>query len=174
MTSLIFSRFLVAFQAAVVALAAANYTFQVTSGGNDNYFLRDNLTSAQVLLTSANSTASLKRLVVALPAGNSGALTYFLPLNNSSSNASISVTLQNSSLESTTNDFDNVGVQANLTFTGNATLGVTIIGGVRAMRGIPFSNHVYLCPNPLLISSRLCRRIWHDARDFQLHTLVLQ
>ncbi|KAL5483245.1 hypothetical protein ACEPAI_8475 [Sanghuangporus weigelae] len=119
---------------ATLVLAAPDFSFQVTRGGNENYFFRDNLTSAQVLLTSANSSSSLKRLVVAMPAGNSGALTYFLPPDNSTSGSNFTVTLQNNTLESTTDDFDNVGVQANLSFTGNATLGVTVVGAVRAMR----------------------------------------
>jgi hypothetical protein len=55
--------------------------FQVESGENVNYFLRDNLTTAQLLLTSPKASAGVQRLVVALPAGNSGALAYFLPLN---------------------------------------------------------------------------------------------
>ncbi|EJD08148.1 uncharacterized protein FOMMEDRAFT_144208 [Fomitiporia mediterranea MF3/22] len=121
-------------QAVVPAWATSNLSFQVTSGGNENYFLRDNLTSAQVLLTSANSLASLRRLVVALPAGNSGVLTYFLPLSNSSSNDSLSVTIQNDSLTSTSEELNNVGIQGNLSFNASATVGVTIIGAVRAMR----------------------------------------
>ncbi|OCB85791.1 hypothetical protein A7U60_g7143 [Sanghuangporus baumii] len=119
---------------ATLALAALDFSFQVTHGGNENYFFRDNLTSAQVLLTSANSSSSLKRLVVAMPAGNSGALAYFLSLDNSTSGSNLTVTLQNNTQQITTDDFDNVGIQANLNFTGNATLGVTVAGAVRAMR----------------------------------------
>ncbi|GJE96208.1 hypothetical protein PsYK624_124020 [Phanerochaete sordida] len=110
-------------------------SFQVTSSGNDNYFLRDNVTAAQVLLTSANNTDTVpRRLVVALPAGNSGALTYFLPLNASDNATSLSVSLVNGTLRTTNMDFNNTGVEADLTFNANATLGVTIIGAVRAMR----------------------------------------
>ncbi|RPD61023.1 hypothetical protein L226DRAFT_612754 [Lentinus tigrinus ALCF2SS1-7] len=107
--------------------------FKVVSGGNDNYFLRDNLTSAQMLLTSANSTSVSRRLVVALPAGNSGALTYFLPAGTSA-NGTLGVSLVDGSLRSATADYFNVGVQVDLAFDGNATLGVTILGAVRAMR----------------------------------------
>lgn len=111
-------------------------SFSVSSGGNDNYFLRDNVTSAQLLLTSANSTNTLRRLVVALPAGNSGALTYFTPLNSTSGASNLSVSLVNGSFTSTTREYNNTGAQADLSFSGNATLGVTIIGAVRAMRGM--------------------------------------
>ncbi|KAL5521350.1 hypothetical protein ACEPAG_9275 [Sanghuangporus baumii] len=131
MTSSNLLQFCIVLLLATVAQAALDFSFQITHGGNENYFFRDNLTSAQVLLTSANSSSSLKRLVIAMPASNSGALTYFLPLDNSTSGSDFTVTLQNNTLESTTDDFDNVGVQANLNFTGNATLGVTIVGAVR-------------------------------------------
>lgn len=133
---------------------ASTLTFNVSSGGNDNYFYRDNVTSAQLVLTSANNTSTdVRRLVVALPAGNSGALVYFLPLSNSSSggnstanststgnttstsNSTLGISLMNGTLQSITDEFNNTGAQAELVFTGNATLGVTIIGAVRAMRG---------------------------------------
>lgn len=107
--------------------------FTVSSGGNDNYFLRDNVTAAQLGLTNPNiSDTQPRRLVVALPAGNSGALTYFLPLNETEP---LAVSLANGSFQSTTEEFNNRGIQADLTLSTNATLGVTIIGSVRAMRG---------------------------------------
>ncbi|KAF8870883.1 hypothetical protein BD779DRAFT_1578468 [Infundibulicybe gibba] len=93
-----------------VSVAVPDLAFQVSSGGNDNYFLRDNVTSAQLVLTSPDNTlSSVRRIVFALPGGNTGAL-------------------------ATTDDFQNVGAQADFTFSGNATLGVIIIGAVRAMR----------------------------------------
>jgi len=111
-------------------------SFQVSSGGNDNYFLRDNITSAQMLLTSANNTNPVRRLVFALPAGNSGGLVYFLPLaNNATANAKLGISVVNGTFKSTTAEFNNTGAEVELTFKGNATLGVTIIGAVRAMRG---------------------------------------
>ena len=122
--------------AQIISDPTPSLSFKVTSGDNDNYFLRDNLTSAQLLLTSPNSTTSARRLVVALPAGNSGALAYFLP-SNPAANSTLGIDLVEGSLKSTTTDYFNVGVQADLTFDGNATLGVTILGAVRAMRGEP-------------------------------------
>lgn len=133
-------------------------SFQVSSGGNDNYFLRDSVTSAQLLLTSANNTSTdVRRFVMALPAGNSGALVYFLPLPNpggssnvtqnttstgnttTAGNLTFAFSLVNGTFTSTTDDFNNTGAQAEISFTGNATLGVTIIGAVRAMRGTSFA-----------------------------------
>jgi hypothetical protein len=109
-------------------------TFHVISGSNDNYFYRDNVTSAQLLLTNAQAASAntTRRLVVALPAGNNGALVYFLPKNESQL---LNVQLVNGSLTSTAADNANSGLQADLAFSGDATLGVTIIGAVRAMRG---------------------------------------
>ncbi|OSC99924.1 hypothetical protein PYCCODRAFT_1513135 [Trametes coccinea BRFM310] len=131
--------------AQIVGPQDASLSFKVVSGGNDNYFLRDNITSAQLLLTSANSTSAARRLVVALPAGNSGALTYFLPKDadaGTNTNATLNVTLMEGSVRSATADYFNVGVQADLRFDRNATLGVTIIGAVRAMRDYVEGNGV--------------------------------
>jgi len=112
-------------------------TFHVTSGSNENYFYRDDITSAQLLLTSTNaSTSTTRRLVVALPAGNNGALVYFLPSTVSSSKEPpLNLDLVNGSMKSITGDNGNRGIQADLNFSANATLGVTIVGAVRALRG---------------------------------------
>ncbi|KAH9902577.1 hypothetical protein C8Q73DRAFT_670858 [Cubamyces lactineus] len=138
--------------AQIVGQQNASLAFKVVSGGNDNYFLRDNLTSAQLLLTSANNTSAVRRLVVALPAGNTGALTYFLPKpdanagqdvsGNSSTAGALNVTLVDGSFKSATTDYFSVGVQADLNFDANATLGVTIVGAVRAMRDYVEGNGV--------------------------------
>ncbi|KAI0648904.1 hypothetical protein C8Q79DRAFT_903844 [Trametes meyenii] len=118
--------------AQMVERGNASLAFQVVSGGNDNYFLRDGLTSAQLLLTSANDTTiTARRLVVALPAGNSGAVTYFLPKDET---GRLGVTVVEGSVRSATGDHFSVGVQADLVFDGNATMGTTVIGAVRAMR----------------------------------------
>ncbi|KAF7799662.1 hypothetical protein EIP86_010902 [Pleurotus ostreatoroseus] len=109
--------------------------FSVVSGGNDNHFLRDNVTAAQLLLTSSNNRdVTSRRLIFALPAGNSGALTYFIPSNASSDAPALDVQLINGTFRSTIHEFDNAGVQADFSFNTNATLGVTIVGSVRAMR----------------------------------------
>ncbi|KAI0833704.1 hypothetical protein BC628DRAFT_1426807 [Trametes gibbosa] len=132
--------------AQIVGDQSPSLSFHIASGGNDNYFLRDDMTSGQLLLTSTNNTSDMRRLVVALPAGNSGALVYFLPKDDSANSGfpeeklnttpttGLGVTLMNGSFKSATADYFNVGVQADLAFNRNATLGVTIIGAVRAMR----------------------------------------
>ncbi|KAF8512552.1 hypothetical protein BU17DRAFT_54049 [Hysterangium stoloniferum] len=109
----------------------ANLNLHLTSGGYDNYLWRSNITAAQVLLTSPNVTDRPQRFVVGMPAGNSGALSYFLPVEG---DKTLSVQLLNGTLEDAVGDFDNVGVQGGLSFSSDAILGVTIIGAVRAMR----------------------------------------
>jgi hypothetical protein len=103
----------------------------LTSGGYDNYLWRSNITAVQVLFTSSNVTDRLQRFVAAMPAGNSGALSYFLPLNSSER---LSVQLVNNSLQDAISGFNNVGVQGHMSFSTDATMGVTILGDVRAMR----------------------------------------
>ncbi|KIJ27555.1 hypothetical protein M422DRAFT_271225 [Sphaerobolus stellatus SS14] len=103
----------------------------LTSGGFENYLWRSNITAAQILLTSSNVTDRLQRFVVAMPAGNSGALSYFLPVDETQE---LSVQLVNGTLQDAVAPFNNVGVQGKLSFNADASLGVTIIGAVRAMR----------------------------------------
>lgn len=109
----------------------ANLNLHISSGGFDNYLWRSNITAAQVLLTSPNATDRLQRFVVAMPAGNSGTLAYFLP---SDPTQDFTVQLANGTLQDAVGDFNNVGVQGHLSFSADASLGVTIIGAVRAMR----------------------------------------
>ncbi|KAI0671937.1 hypothetical protein C8Q78DRAFT_806310 [Trametes maxima] len=128
--------------AQIVSQGNTSLAFKVVSGGNDNYFLRDDLTSAQLLLTSSNDTTTMaRRLVVALPAGNSGAVTYFLPKDSATGH--LGVTVVEGSVRSATGDYFNVGVQADLLFDGNATLGTTVIGAVRAMRDYAEGNALH-------------------------------
>lgn len=103
----------------------------LTSGGYENHLWRSNITAVQVLFTSPNVTDRPQRFVAAMPAGNSGVLSYFLPLNSSEQ---LSVQLINNSLQDATGSFSNVGVQGRMSFSTDATLGVTILGAVRAMR----------------------------------------
>ncbi|GJJ15110.1 hypothetical protein Clacol_009385 [Clathrus columnatus] len=109
----------------------SNLNLHLTSGGFDNYLWRSNTTAAQVLLTSPNVTDRLQRFVVAMPAGNSGTLAYFVP---SGLGQDFSVQLVNGTLQDAVANFNNVGVQGHLSFNADASLGVTIIGAVRAMR----------------------------------------
>ncbi|PPQ80092.1 hypothetical protein CVT26_012149 [Gymnopilus dilepis] len=112
--------------------------FHVTSGSNENYFFRDNVTTGQLLLTSTSASKNVtRRLVVALPAGNNGALTYFLPKDSNKDTGSslqLNVELVNGTMRSAVGNNGNRGIQVDLSFNANATLGVTIVGAVRALR----------------------------------------
>lgn len=112
-------------------------TFHITSGSNENYFFRDNITTAQVLVTSSSASNSIpRRFVAALPAGNNGALVYFLPANtNGNSSTPLNIELINGTMKSATGEDGNRGIQADIRLSSNATLGVVIVGAVRAMRG---------------------------------------
>ncbi|EPQ27349.1 uncharacterized protein PFL1_05270 [Pseudozyma flocculosa PF-1] len=134
--------------------------FNLTSGGYDNYFIRSNLTSAQLLVTNATAVTQddqLNRFLVAFPAGNSGAVVYFLPLDDghgadaSGSNSStdgnatataaagadkqpLTVTLVPDSLRTAYGPNDLRGVAGSLELSTNATLGTTLLGSVRTLR----------------------------------------
>ena len=114
-----------------VAPQNSDLDLNLTSGGYENHLWRSNITAVQVLFTSPNVTDRPQRFVAAMPAGNSGALSYFLPLNSSEQ---LSVRLINNSLQDATDSFNNVGVQGSMSFSTDATMGVTILGAVRAMR----------------------------------------
>lgn len=114
-------------------IAGQGLHFNLTSGSNENYFFRDPTVTAQLLLTSPNATDRLKRLVVALPAGNSGALAYFLPVDPAP--ADLQFVLVDGTLASTSSAHNNIGIQADILLNYNASLGATIVGAVRAMRG---------------------------------------
>ncbi|KZT43842.1 hypothetical protein SISSUDRAFT_1057376 [Sistotremastrum suecicum HHB10207 ss-3] len=105
--------------------------FQVQSGGNTNYFFRDDIAAAQILFPNATADSGPQRFVAALPAGNSGALVYFIPRNASTS---LSVQAVNRSFTSTVQAFNNTGISGQMSFDNNASMGVAIIGAVRAMR----------------------------------------
>lgn len=107
---------------------SADLDVDVSFGGYINQFLRDDLVSA-VVLTSANSSVA-QRLLIATPAGNSGAVAYFNATNNSSNFALALLpgTLQSVQIGS------NTGVTGLLTFSADAQLVRAVVGSVRAMR----------------------------------------
>ncbi|CAO2653363.1 Nn.00g027740.m01.CDS01 [Neocucurbitaria sp. VM-36] len=107
---------------------------------HDNYFYSDCHSSAHVIVTSPRPGSDLNivkpRLLVAWPAGNSGALALFAP--ESGQDGTLAVRLENS----TTNgepldpidDSSRVGVSGSITFNDTARLTVPILGSIRAIR----------------------------------------
>lgn len=125
-------------------------SLNLTSGPYDNYLCRSNLTAAQVLLTNTtaanppdNSTKPiLNRFVVALPAGNSGSVAYFLPYtvgsNATKQPASVgqglTVTLGEAGIKGAYGEYNQSGVTGELVFSQSATLGTTLLGSIRTVR----------------------------------------
>lgn len=115
----------------------------INFAGYDNYLYRDNVTAAQVVLSSNASSTKPSRLIVAFPEGNTGALTYFIPASSnasSSSNSStpsaapLQVDLDPSSLASVQEAQNQTGLAGQLTLNSDVSLGVTLIGSVRTLR----------------------------------------
>lgn len=108
-------------------------------GPHDNYFYSDCHTSAHVIVTSPQSGSDLNvvkpRLLVAWPAGNSGAMARFAPENGP--DGALSIALDQSgegeSVEAVT-DTDRVGVSGSITFNTAARLTVPILGSIRSIR----------------------------------------
>ena len=114
----------------LLAAAAGQTELNVTvnTQGYQNYFLRQNNTSVVTLLSA--SPGITQRLLVATPAGNSGAFSYF---NSTDNNTSFHIALVNSSLH-TAQQGSNSGIAGMLSFSSNATLTRAIVGSVRTMR----------------------------------------
>lgn len=107
---------------------------------HDNYFYSDCHTSVHVIVTSPRSASDLNlvkpRLLVAWPAGNSGALALFAP--ESGKEGTLGVRLENStdsgeSLEPI-NKSSRVGISGSINFNDTARLTVPILGSIRAIR----------------------------------------
>lgn len=112
----------------------------------ENYFVSDCLTSAHVIVTSpdANSRSDVKpRLLVAWPAGNSGAAAYFeaedkstlgLHLENSTSGGDILDTVNEPAEDGAKNKNPRVGVKGLISFDTPALLTLPILGSIRSIR----------------------------------------
>ncbi|GAC97806.1 glycogen debranching enzyme [Pseudozyma hubeiensis SY62] len=132
-------------------------SLNLTSGPYDNYLFRSNLTAAQVLLTNTtaanptdNSTKpTLNRFLVALPAGNSGSVAYFLPYTNgsnatdaqtSTASQGLTVTLGDAGIKGAYGPNNQSGVTGELLFSQPATLGTTLLGSIRTVRDFTEGN----------------------------------
>lgn len=111
----------------------------------ENYFYSDCNVDAQVVITNPLSTSNLSiispRLIVAWPAGNSGACAFFQPRNGV--NGSLAVNLISSPIgtnltpiyiPSPNTQYPSVGVKGGLHFNSSAVLTVPILGSVRTIR----------------------------------------
>jgi hypothetical protein len=118
-------------------------TFHISSPPYENYFYSDCSVAAQVVVTSPLPDSDLEvigpRLIVAWPAGNSGACVFFEPV--SVQNGSLGIKLVNSTIGSplapvyvAKDGYPSVGVRGVLSFNSPAVLSLSILGSIRAIR----------------------------------------
>ncbi|KAF4556484.1 Endo-1,3(4)-beta-glucanase-like protein 1 [Elsinoe fawcettii] len=120
-------------------------TLQISDPPYENYFYSDCNVASQVVVTSPLSDSNLTvigpRLIVAWPAGNSGACAFFAP--ESGVNGTLGIALRNSTVgnplaavyDDSNNDSDPVvGVEGVIEFNSSAFLTVPILGSVRTIR----------------------------------------
>lgn len=113
----------------------------------ENYFLSDCITSSHVIVTSQdakdNDSSVKPRLLVAWPAGNSGAAAYFeaedkgllgLRLENSTSNGEVLETVNEPAEDGAENENPRVGVKGLIHFDTPALLTLPILGSIRSIR----------------------------------------
>jgi len=118
--------------------AEAATRLSLQDGPQDNHFYSDCHTSAHVIVTSPQPNSDLNvvkpRLLVAWPAGNSGAMALFAP---ESGQGSLTMRLEDSengqSVEPLTAS-DRVGVSGSINFDTSARLTVPILGSIRSIR----------------------------------------
>lgn len=118
-------------------------TLHISSPPYENYFYSDCNVAAQVVVTSPLPDSDFKvigpRVIVAWPAGNSGACMFFEPENGL--NGSLAIKLNNSTIGSplaptyiAKDGYPSVGVKGVLHFNSTAVLSLSILGSVRAIR----------------------------------------
>ncbi|KAJ6036622.1 hypothetical protein N7540_000901 [Penicillium herquei] len=120
-------------------------TFSLSDPPYDNYFYSDCNVAAQVVVTSPLSDSNLStigpRVIVAWPAGDSGACTFFAPQNGI--NGTLGIEFVNSTVgsplapaynASSTGEYPSVGVQGVISFNSSAILSLPILGSIRTIR----------------------------------------
>ncbi|KAI1441765.1 carbohydrate-binding module family 52 protein [Annulohypoxylon stygium] len=102
----------------------------------ENYFMSDCSSASQVVITSPLVDSDLKiispRLLIAWPAGNSGIVAYFSPVNGV--NGTLGIGLENTAHTNRTLDPLVGGVAGVLTLNSSAILDLAILGSIRTIR----------------------------------------
>lgn len=127
------------FQANNTGSSTNNLLADVSFVGYDNYAYRDDIVAAQMVISANASSTRPSRLIVAFPQGNTGFATYLIPADSSSPALQVvpdidsftSVTFASSADPDATNQ---TGVECDLAFNADMTLGVTLIGSIRTVR----------------------------------------
>ncbi|OAK99485.1 hypothetical protein IQ06DRAFT_294810 [Phaeosphaeriaceae sp. SRC1lsM3a] len=128
-----------------ISCSDAPSRLNLVDGPHDNYFYSDCHSSTHVIVTSPRSGDDVNfirpRLLVAWPAGNSGALAIFAPANGKAGTLAMSVEKNSSTSEAfesiyelDAGDVPRVGVKGNINFNDSAILAVPVLGSVRAIR----------------------------------------
>ncbi|KAL5113366.1 hypothetical protein ACEQ8H_008759 [Pleosporales sp. CAS-2024a] len=119
-------------------------TLNLVDGAYDNHFYNDCHASSHVIVTSPRVGDDLDfikpRLLVAWPAGNSGALALFEPTNGQA--GTLTMKLEQSGTggalrpvyETDAGATPRVGVSGTISFNDSATLAVPVLGSIRAIR----------------------------------------
>ena len=120
-------------------------TQHLTDPPYDNYFYSDCQVAAHAVVTTPQPDSNLTiigpRLIVALPAGNSGVCAFFQPQNGK--NGSLSLELVNSTdgsslqpvhIKAAGSSYPRVGVKGIIRLNSSASLTVPILGSVRTIR----------------------------------------
>ncbi|OJD36358.1 glycogen debranching enzyme [Diplodia corticola] len=150
---------------------SANATYlELSDPPYENYFYSDCNTSTQVVVTSplpdSNLTFIGPRLLVAWPAGNSGAAAFFSPADRV--NGSLAIALQNLTdrqraldpiygSHSANRSFPRVGVTGLLSLNTSARLDIAILGSIRTIRDFTEGPSIL---SPIIQSAN---RIAHDG-----------
>ena len=126
-------------------------SFETPDPPYENYFYADSNVSVQVILASplrkspAND-ASIHRILFAWPAGNSGAVLFFMPTDDVTGGDDLKLTLQRQQsgryltaavqapAKDSANQHDHVGVKAILNVSRRATLSLAVLGSLRTVR----------------------------------------
>ncbi|KAI2469056.1 carbohydrate-binding module family 52 protein [Annulohypoxylon bovei var. microspora] len=102
----------------------------------ENYFISDCSSTSQVVITSPLVDSDLRiispRLLIAWPAGNSGIVAYFSPVNGV--NGTLGIGLENIAHTNRTLNPLVGGVTGVLTLNSSATLDLAILGSIRTIR----------------------------------------
>jgi hypothetical protein len=125
--------------------SSAASTLHLSDPPYENYFYSDCQVDAQVVITSPLPDSNLSiigpRLIVAWPAGNSGACAFFEPQNGVNGSLAIDLisaptgaNLTSVSVSSPNSQYPSVGVKGALRFNSSARLTVPILGSVRTIR----------------------------------------
>ena len=94
----------------------------ISFAGYNNYLYRDNTTACQFVVTN-NASTSPSRFIAAFPNGNTGAMVYFLPRTT---NTTLGVTLDYSSVKSVNSTNNQTGVSGSLSISNDVQFGVTL------------------------------------------------